>query len=464
MSETSSHSSEVVIIGAGIIGAALAYELAVLQRRRVTLIERGAPLSLTSDKSTECYRTWWPGPDDAMVRLISRSVDRLEQLDREFPGRLRLNRRGYFYAAADPVAAAALQQQAHQATSLGVGPLRTHHSTQDSYRPAGPDDDWCGAADGADLLIGSELIGRHFPAFSPATQTVLHARRAGWLSAQQLGSLLLEQARAAGAELLNGEVTAIRQHGGRVLGVTVDAAGRTLTIAADEVILAAGPLLPTLLAPLGLTLPLRNELHLKAAFADPLAAVPRDAGLLIWAQPIELNWDAEERAALADDPATAFLTQPLPGGVHCRPEGHGGSSQVLLLWDYHGNEHAGPAARWPLPIDPSFAETALRGMAAMLPGLQPYLQRLPRFAVDGGYYTATPENRPLIGRLPIAGLSVCGAFSGFGVMAALAAAELLAGELSGRQIDDYRAAFSPQRYRDAAYLARLADWGERAQL
>jgi glycine/D-amino acid oxidase-like deaminating enzyme len=463
MSETPAHTSDIVIVGAGIIGAALAYELSVVQRRRVTLIERGVPLSLTSDKSTECYRTWWPGPDDAMLRLISRSVDRLEQLDRLVPGRLRMNRRGYYYAAADAAAAASLARQADQAVALGVGPLRTHHGAAADYRPVGLDSDWADEADGADLLLGSEAAARHFPAFSPATQAVLHARRAGWLSAQQLGTVLLEQARAAGAVIVNGEVTSLQQHGGRITAVNVAPAGRALTIAADEVILAAGPLLPTLLTPLGLQLPLRNELHLKAAFADPLGAVPRDAGLLIWAQPIELDWAADEREALADDPATAFLTRPLPGGVHCRPEGHGGSQQVLLLWDYHGNEHAGPEARWPLSIDPSFAETALRGMAAMLPGLQPYLQRLPRFAVDGGYYTATPENRPLIGRLPLGGLSVCGAFSGFGVMAALAAAELLAGELAG-SADPYRGAFSPQRYRDPAYRARLADWGERAQL
>lgn len=31
------------------------------------------PLSLTSDKSTEAYRNWWPGPDDSMVRYMNRA-------------------------------------------------------------------------------------------------------------------------------------------------------------------------------------------------------------------------------------------------------------------------------------------------------------------------------------------------------------------------------------------------------
>jgi hypothetical protein len=45
--------------------------------RKVVLIEQGEPLSLTSDKSTECYR-FWPGPGDGMVRLMNRSLDLLD--------------------------------------------------------------------------------------------------------------------------------------------------------------------------------------------------------------------------------------------------------------------------------------------------------------------------------------------------------------------------------------------------
>lgn len=454
-----------IIVGAGIVGVALAYELAVVHGRRdVLLIERGTPLSLTSDKSTECYRTWWPGPDDAMVRLISRSVDRLEQLDQQHPGRLRINRRGYFYAASDETAVEQLRQQALRAEQLGVGPFRLHATAAASYQPVGPDSDWQHEPDGADLLLDESLIARRFPAFAASTRAVLHARRAGWLSAQQLGTLLLEQARNAGVQLVNGSLQRLLTQGDRIIGAAVATGAANVNYACEHVVLAAGPLLPTLLQQLGLQYPLRNELHLKAAFADPLQAVPRHAGLLIGAEPLRLAWDADEREALLGDPATAYLTETLPAGVHCRPEGHGGSSQVLLLWDYHGNQHAGPQAQYPLPIDENFAETALRGMAQLLPALTPYLQRLPRFAVDGGYYTATVENRPLIGRLPLHGLYVGGAFSGFGIMAALAAAEIIAADISATALPDYAAAFAPQRYDDPLYQQRLQAWGERAQL
>lgn len=62
---------EVVICGAGIAGIAAAYFLTVQQGiRDVVVVDERAPLSLTSDKSTECYRNWWPGPDAAMVQLM----------------------------------------------------------------------------------------------------------------------------------------------------------------------------------------------------------------------------------------------------------------------------------------------------------------------------------------------------------------------------------------------------------
>src|SRR2546428_6436812 len=98
--------AEVVICGAGIAGVAAAYHLAV--RRGVSgvvLVDEGSPLSLTSDKSAACYRNWWPGPADQMVALMNRSIDLLEQLARESGNVVRLNRRGYLFATADPAQA-----------------------------------------------------------------------------------------------------------------------------------------------------------------------------------------------------------------------------------------------------------------------------------------------------------------------------------------------------------------------
>ena len=52
---------DVAVIGAGIIGISVAYALAVHHGvRRVTLIDAGDPMAMTSAQSGENYRNWWP--------------------------------------------------------------------------------------------------------------------------------------------------------------------------------------------------------------------------------------------------------------------------------------------------------------------------------------------------------------------------------------------------------------------
>jgi len=66
--------ADVVVIGAGIAGVSVAYHLGVLHEvDRVTVVDPRPPLTLTSDKSTECYRNWWPNAP--MVGLMNRSID-----------------------------------------------------------------------------------------------------------------------------------------------------------------------------------------------------------------------------------------------------------------------------------------------------------------------------------------------------------------------------------------------------
>src|SRR4029453_18787 len=94
--DMSTLSSEVVICGAGIAGGATAYHLAVRRGvRDIVIVDERPPLTLTSDKSAECYRNWWPGPGNDMVALMDRSVDLLEELAVESDNVFRLNRRGW---------------------------------------------------------------------------------------------------------------------------------------------------------------------------------------------------------------------------------------------------------------------------------------------------------------------------------------------------------------------------------
>ena len=115
-----SASSNIVICGAGIAGIAAAYQLAVVHGvANVTVVEPGNPLSLTSDKSTEAYRNWWPGPDWQMTAFMDRSIDLIEEIARATDNHINLNRRGYLFATADPTKIAFLSEMSQLAESRG---------------------------------------------------------------------------------------------------------------------------------------------------------------------------------------------------------------------------------------------------------------------------------------------------------------------------------------------------------
>jgi len=217
----SRQTADVVICGAGIAGISAAYHLSVHAGvSQVLLVDERPPLSLTSDKSTECYRNWWPGPGPAMVQMMNRSIDILEDLAEESGNRFNLNRRGYLFATADPLRIEDFKTHAREAESLGAGALRIHDG-----QTAGPAyqshqlEGYRDQPDGADLITDQALIRENFPYLSDDTVAVIHPRRAGWFSAQQLGMLMLEQARQNGVQIIEGHVDRVEQRGGRVKAV-----------------------------------------------------------------------------------------------------------------------------------------------------------------------------------------------------------------------------------------------------
>lgn len=456
--------ADVVICGAGIAGVSLAHELACRRGvRDVLLVDPEPPLSVTSDKSTECYRNWWPGPGDAMVRLMNRSIDRLEELAGETGNAFALHPAGYAYFTATAEGARALEAEAREVAGLGGGTLRVHGSG-DPAPPAPPPPSPAAPSAGprrADLLLGRDLVRRRFPAVGAEVTAALVVGRAGWVSAQQLGMVLLERAREAGVRLVRGRVAGVRIEKDRVAGVEL--AGPAASIATRRFVDAAGPAVAEVARLLGVELPVHHELHAKVTFDDHLGVVPRDLPLMIWNDPLRLEWSEEERRDLAADSSLAWLLEELPGGAHLRPEGGAGSRAVLMLWAYHTPPLERPV--FPPAFDELYAQVALRGLATMLPGLAPYLERARRPYVDGGYYTRTAENRPLVGPLGPRGSFVVGALSGFGIMASQGAAELAACHLTGDTLPPYADAFRLERYADPTYLRLLESaGGARGQL
>nr|MDJ0954843.1 FAD-dependent oxidoreductase [Acidimicrobiia bacterium] len=80
------------------------------------------------------------------------------------------------------------------------------------------------------------------------------------------------------------------------------------------------------------------------------------------------------------------------------------------------------------------------------------------------YYTKTVENLPLAGPAGPDGSFVCGALSGFGIMAACAVGEIVATAIAGGSLPDWAHHFDLRRYEDPTYVASLQDAGSTGQL
>ena len=456
--------SSTVICGAGIGGISAAYHLAVRQGvRDVLLVDERDPFSLTSDKSTECYRNWWPGPGDTMVRLMNRSIDIMEELARESDNVFHLSRRGYLFVTADPARIPDFERAAEEPCALGAGPLRIHSGRPGDpvYTPA-PATGFEDLPTGADLILDPPLIHKHFPFLSKDVIAALHTRRCGRLSAQQLGMYMLERARECGTRLLCARVEGVDVRGGRVRAVHLVSDSGSQTIATDIFINAAGPFVKQVGEMMGVDLPVYCELHDKIAYNDHLGIIPQSAPLYYWADAQRLPWSEEEQGLLAESEEMQWLLEPCPHGPHGLPEGTPGSQSQLCLWTYDV-ETVEPVVPLPQP-DPHYFEVVLRGLSRMIPGLRGYFDRLPRPVVDGGYYAKTRENRPLIGPLPVEGAYIIGALSGFGIMAGCGAGELLAAHVTGGDVPSYARRFHLERYEDPDYQALLDDWDESGQL
>ena len=456
--------AEVVICGAGIAGICTAYHLATKHGlTNLLIVDPESPLSVTSDKSYEGYRNWWPGPNDAMVALMNRSIDLLEVLHRKHPERVPMNRLGYVFASADLTRQGEMLAAAQESCDLGAGELRIHegNSGTSGYTPHtthGVFD----APSGADVLLGRKQIQQHFPHLADTTCALLHPRRCGWFSARQFGMYMLEQARERGAQLLSGKVVGLETSAGAVSGVRVATESGEIRVNTATAINCAGPGQQRIAELLGCDLPVTHELHMKVAFDDHHGVVPRTMPLSVWLDPVCFDWSADERKLLAEDESLSWLLDEFPGDVIARPEGSGNSNTVLMQWNYRVQPSA-PV--FPIPVDETYPEYALRGLAVAIPGLKVYLERIPKSFVDGGYYIKTPENRPLVGALPgVSGAYVLGGLGGSGMMISPAAGELLAAHIAGVPLPDYAAAFRVERFDDPNYQKLMEQWGTSGQV
>ena len=444
--------TKVAIIGAGITGIATAYYLA--KRHGITdvlLIDTDQPMAFTSAQSGENYRNWWPHP--SMVAFTNRSIDLLEEVANDSNNRINMNRRGYALATRS-TDIDELLGQLHAGLGDTANDLLRFHTTagSDRYAPS-VSANWKSAPIGVDIMQNQDLIRSTFPSYAPDIQTVIHIRRGGDISGQQLGMYMLEAYREAGGKRMTGRVTDITHSDHYSL--TVSTADGAETVKADKIVNAAGPFADKIAEMVGVDLPLHQTFQQKIAFEDKASAIPRDMPFSIDLDNQFIDWSDEEREMLLEDSDFRWLAQEMPGAIHCRPDGGDNGTWLKLGWAY--NDTPATASR-DLPLDDQFPEIVLRGAARLNPTLKRYYGQLPRNMHHyGGWYTMTKENWPLIGPMGLDGAFMNCALSGFGTMVACAGGELCAAWVAGGALPDYAPAFSMDRYDDAGLMKLLQD-------
>ena len=387
-------SAEVVIVGAGVIGAATAFHLSLLGAGDVLVLDRATAGSGMSCRSSALVRMHYTfGPE---VELAVRS-DAMFGAWPELTGRPGCVRRTGFVRIVSPGEEAALRANVAMQRALGaraevidairlkeVAPgLRADDVECAAWEPDGGYGD--GAVVAGDLLAAARARGVRYRPHSP------------------VASLLTDSGRVIGVELAgsgteaDGEIAAGgagRDEADRG-GIAASHAGQSGGDReyASIVVLAAGVWSPTLLRTAGVMLPIETELHRVAVLAHPAGAGTPVACI---------------------DSTTQTYFRPEAGG------------SMTLVGAFAGQRGADPDAA-PAAADEDLA-----------PLVQAASRRVPALEDAGivrgvtGVYDMTPDARPLLGRLPgLDGLIVAAGFSGMGFKIAPAVGEGIAGLIAG---------------------------------
>lgn len=450
------HDVEIVVIGAGIVGIATAYYLCARhEKASLLLIDSRQPMSFTSAQSGDNYRNWWPHP--TMTEFTDYSIDLMEQIAAESSNVINMTRRGYVLATRNSNIEELVVGLQVGYKSSGSDQIRLHEAASAaSYKP--PDsENWETAPAGVDVLSNQKLIRKTFPTLSKDIANVVHIRRGGDISGQQLGQYMLEKIRAVGGKRLSARVRSVGVD--QRFGVEIEGPNGIEQINADVLVNAAGPFAGDIAAMIGVELPIENVYQQKIAFEDTKGAIPRQLPFTIDLDDIEFDWTDEERAFLSEDAETSWLTERLPGGAHCRPEGGDRGTWVKLGWAFNKKISVPKQDLANEPqMHPQYPEIVMRAATRLHPALRAYADDFPtRFSHYGGYYPMTRENWPLIGPLGVEGAYVAGALSGFGSMSACAAGAICAAWISGDDLPDYASQLSMARYSDNELMAELAN-------
>ena len=373
---------DVAVIGAGVHGASAAFHLAGRGVRTV-VIEKTSPAGGPTGRSSAICRAYYT---NAFLASVARdSIAMLGDFERHTGRASGFHRSGLLvlHAAED------------EATVREVVPrLNTQGIETDLLEP--------------------DQVKAEWPAFDlEGLAVAAFEHDAGHADPVLTTQGLFERARELGAEALLGrQATAIERDGAGWVVSTGDT-----SIAAERVLIAAGPWSRALGAMVGADLPLTVERHIVATFA----------------------WSDDVRAPAHGD---------LPNGYYFRPEG----DELFLVGPLHPEPTVDPDA-----FDERVGSDEASRLGARVVKRIPALQHATSRGGWASLYDVSPDWQPVIGEIA-PGVFVDAGTSGHGFKLAPSLGRHVADLVTGADVDPGLVQFDPARFQGAGALE--AGYGE----
>lgn len=394
--------AEIVIIGGGVIGASIAYQLAVRGATNITVLERDSIASGSSGRATGGIRQQFA--DELDIRFSQEGVRFYEQFTREHPSpdtppqaqRPRFYQHGYLFLVTEPASWQAMQRHVALQQTLGVPTqLLTPADVQRQVPQLLVDD-----------LLGATLC----PTDGYSDPGAM--ARALLYEAQTRGVKVIEHAPVVGIAVEHGKVQAVHTpHDIIATHTIINATGAYAALVAQLAGIADLPVRP-----------LRRQLYL----TKPIAALPDTLPMVV-------------------DLQTGFHFRPRDGGI-----------VVTMPMPTSEEEERSNQVLAPEAFALSVNETLWFAIQAEARKRYPPLVDSPIVRTWSGLYEMTPDEHPILGPTEIEGfLCACG-FSGHGFMHAPMAAKLMTELLlDGTSTSSDIGKFSIERFRNGTLLETI---------
>ncbi len=416
--------AKVLVIGGGVMGAAIAWQLALRldpHEEPVVLLEKSALAAGSSGRSGAILRQQYS--DRVLAAMARDSLRVYANLERATGRYIGFVRTGVLTLAGPK------QREEQELLRRNVAMQRELGIAVELLDAAG----MRRVAPG--LAVAEGALG----AWEPEAGAVDPVR-----SVEAFAALAREN---GAATRLGVRVESIVVRDGRVRGVETGAG----FVEAEDVVLAAGPWSRALLAPLSIELPLRvvrpeqyfKEMLEGAHSGDGPRGEHELEGRFHWGRPV---------LPMAGHP----VLLDLENNVYTRCQPHEGRTRVGRM-DYAEDEEVADPDRLDEHVRPQYVAWARERIEERIPAYRAKADA----GTLAGMYTLTPDAQALIGPWPrIAGLWIVTGFSGHGFKLAPSVGEGVAQMVCGEPVSAFDAAFfAPQRFEEKRAAPSVRGFG-----